>query len=104
MNALLWYLSKIYCLIMRKFSVTGLHGSLGGAFGGASLLGHVHGGSSLRGTPVFEHSVGLDDARAWSAAGWGWSQEPTSGNVSGMSPRSTQAPWERYERVTCLDT
>ena len=51
---------------------------------------------SATGTPVLEHSVGLEEVSDWTNALGDWSQEPTSGKLAGRSPRSMHAVNERY--------
>ena len=54
LNAELENLSRMYFFKTGKFSSVGGQGKITGVVGGSVRLGHVHGGSSGPGTPVFE--------------------------------------------------
>ena len=59
LNAELENLSRMYCFKTGKFSSVGAQGNTTGAVGGSVRLGHVHGGSSGPGTPVFEQDLDI---------------------------------------------
>ena len=52
LNAELWNLSNMYCLIMGRFSAVGAQGRTGSSVGGRDRLGHLQGMSCGSTTPV----------------------------------------------------
>ena len=76
----------------------GSQGRVGGVVGGGVLIGQLQGASPGLTTPELEHlgePAGKDERDA-KVAGHGSSlQDPSSGNVGGMVPKSMQAFLER---------
>ena len=76
----------------------GSQGRVGGEVGGGVLIGQLQGASSGLTTPELEHwaePAGEDDRGAKVAGDRLSPQDPSSGNVGGMVPKSMQAFLER---------
>ena len=92
LNALLAYLSSMYCFRVGKFSTVGAQGITDGTGGGKSRRGQAH-EALLVGTPELEHLVGLmSHSIALSVS----SCDPTWGKFGLIRPRSVHAWNDRY--------
>ena len=67
LNAELLYLSRMYFLMIGRFSTVGSKGRTGGAVGGGARFGHLHGSWWGPSTPVFSQGGRLAGAELLAA-------------------------------------